>query len=69
MRRYGHQDFPENTNDCVANVHNDYGVDFHQCCRRRGHGPDGLYCKQHAKMIERNPNSVCVPRDRQEKRT
>ncbi len=21
----------------------------HQCCRKRGHGPDGLYCKQHAK--------------------
>ena len=21
----------------------------HQCSRRRGHGPDGLYCKQHAK--------------------
>jgi hypothetical protein len=21
----------------------------HQCSRKRGHGPDGLYCKQHAK--------------------
>jgi len=21
----------------------------HQCRRIRGHGPDGLYCKQHAK--------------------
>ena len=20
-----------------------------QCSRKRGHGPDGLYCKQHAK--------------------
>ena len=20
-----------------------------QCTRKRGHGPDGLYCKQHAK--------------------
>ncbi len=24
-----------------------------QCSRKNGHGPDGLYCKQHAKMIER----------------
>lgn len=23
---------------------------FRQCQRRRGHGLDGLYCKQHAKM-------------------
>lgn len=21
-----------------------------QCSRKRGHGPDGLYCKQHAKQ-------------------
>jgi hypothetical protein len=21
----------------------------YQCSRKRGHGPDGLYCKQHAK--------------------
>ena len=24
----------------------------HQCSRSPGHGPDGLYCKQHAKMVE-----------------
>lgn len=23
---------------------------FHQCLRKRGHGKDGLYCKQHAKF-------------------
>ena len=23
-----------------------------QCSRKRGHGPDGLYCKQHAKRHE-----------------
>ncbi len=22
----------------------------HQCTRKRGHGKDGLYCKQHAKQ-------------------
>ena len=25
----------------------------YQCRRKRGHGPDGLYCKQHAKIEER----------------
>ena len=25
----------------------------YQCCRKPGHGPDGLYCKQHARMVER----------------
>lgn len=23
-----------------------------QCVRKRGHGPDGLYCKQHGKKAE-----------------
>jgi hypothetical protein len=22
-----------------------------QCCRQPGHGPDALYCKQHAKKV------------------
>jgi len=26
--------------------------DFYQCSRPSGHGPDGLYCKQHARMVE-----------------
>jgi hypothetical protein len=29
-------------------------LNYHQCTRRPGHGPDGLYCKQHAKMVEDN---------------
>ena len=24
-----------------------------QCSRKRGHGPDGLHCKQHAKRYEK----------------
>ena len=24
----------------------------YQCSRKKGHGPAGLYCKQHAKMVE-----------------
>ena len=27
-------------------------VSSYQCSRPRGHGPGGLYCKQHAKMKE-----------------
>ncbi len=23
----------------------------YQCSRKKGHGPDGLYCKQHAEMV------------------
>ena len=23
----------------------------YQCLRKNGHGPDGLYCKQHAKKV------------------
>lgn len=25
---------------------------LNQCSRKPGHGPDGLYCKQHARMVE-----------------
>lgn len=39
---------PEDQTRCVENVHDDYGVLFHQCRRKRGHGPFGEYCKQHA---------------------
>jgi len=24
----------------------------YQCTRNNGHGPEGLYCKQHAKMLK-----------------
>lgn len=24
----------------------------YQCSRKNGHGPAGLYCKQHAKMVD-----------------
>ena len=35
---------------CVEEVFNPAGWGSHQCLRKRGDGPDGLYCKQHAKM-------------------
>ena len=40
-----------NSNQCAAEI-GEYI--FYQCSRKPGHGPDGLYCKQHAKM-ERGP--------------
>lgn len=43
---------PENKERCVQHVYpQDYarGMISVQCSRKRGHGPDGLYCKQHAK--------------------
>lgn len=37
--------FQEDKNNCVVEIHGDY-----QCKRRRGYGPNGEYCKQHARM-------------------
>lgn len=36
---------------------------FYQCGRKRGHGPDGLYCRQHGRMVEEGRH-VHVPKDR-----
>lgn len=35
---------------CIQHVWGKYRD--RQCSRERGHGPDGLYCKQHAKKLE-----------------
>lgn len=40
---------------CVAKVADDAGWHFYQCQRKRGHGPDGKYCWQHAKRFEPKP--------------
>lgn len=42
----------EDTNRCRKAVANFTGYHFYQCRRKRGHGPDGQYCKQHAKRYE-----------------
>ena len=36
---------------CAARVTSPEGFWGHQCSRYSGHGPDGLFCKQHARMI------------------
>ncbi len=44
---------PEDPERCVDEVFPDWTRSCswasHQCRRKRGHGPGGLYCKQHAK--------------------
>lgn len=44
----------EDTTRCICSVR-DQGRSplSSQCSRKRGHGPDGLYCKQHAKSETR----------------
>lgn len=44
---------PERKEFCIATV-GDTGrsVLTHQCHKKRGHGPDGEYCKVHAKRFE-----------------
>lgn len=44
---------PENGEKCIEVVH-DTGRSIlsHQCSRRRGKGPDGLFCTVHAKRYD-----------------
>jgi hypothetical protein len=46
----------ERTEDCVEGVYRGSRSFIEsQCNRKRGHGPDGLYCKHHAKRHEAKP--------------
>ncbi len=56
-RRYGQwagcpQGQPENTDHCIETVSDDFSPPSRQCGRKRGHGPGGLYCKQHGRMAQ-----------------
>jgi hypothetical protein len=64
MRRYGlNYTLEEDDTCCVAEVSTPpWYIHFRQCSKKRGHGPDGLYCKQHAAMIARG-KSVPVGRE------
>lgn len=44
---------PENPLLCIDEVMGGTGWHLNQCSRKRGHGIDGLYCKQHARKHER----------------
>ena len=40
---------------CRYNVHNDYGVGFHQCTRNSKYEIDGYeFCTQHKNLIEKH---------------
>lgn len=54
LRRYGEwagnpKGYAEDVTRCIVEVGRPLGrtTMFGQCDRKRGHGPDGLYCKQH----------------------
>ena len=40
----------EDVTRCISEVSDGTHWHFLQCSRKRGHGPDGLYCKQHGKI-------------------
>jgi len=42
----------EDPTRCIASVSAGMGWHFIQCSRKRGFGPDGLLCRQHAKILE-----------------
>jgi hypothetical protein len=49
------QGTPEDPERCIEEIWGHVGWVPRQCSRKRGHGPDGLYCRQHAKQHEANP--------------
>lgn len=62
-RRYGQwagnpQGQPERLMDCREEVWPEHGMAY-QCQRKRGHGLNGWFCKQHAK---RHPVAVAAGR-------
>ena len=42
----------EDVTKCIKQIWSENGFKSWQCKRKRGHGPEGLYCKQHGKRIE-----------------
>ena len=62
MRYYGRdRNIPEDPACCIARVSEPpHYIHSHQCSRKRGYGPDGLYCKQHAKLKDQG-RYVAVP--------
>lgn len=47
---------PEDPARCAAEVHHNIGFGrWFQCRNKRGHGPGGEYCKQHARMKGEKP--------------
>jgi len=53
---------PEDTRRCIVEVMDNVSWLSHQCQRRRGHGTNGLFCKQHAARFP-TTESICIPED------
>lgn len=72
MRRYNkHYDqprgVPELPDRCVVEV--DHCAMAHiQCARKRGHGPNGLFCRQHAELDAMAGSGLSIPRDEPEEK-
>jgi len=63
VRRYGPKQVEESATHCVAQVNK--GRYARQCWRPRSSGPDGLYCRYHAKSILAGKH-VYTPKDEKE---
>jgi hypothetical protein len=46
---------PRRPTQCSEEVWTNLPWSPYQCSRQNGHGPKGLYCKQHAKRFEVKP--------------
>lgn len=46
-------------NNCAYEIEDRFVI-FCQCSRPNGHGINGLYCKQHAKIIEKEENRAAT---------
>jgi len=62
-RRYGkwagnEKGKAENPINCVYEIFSARNCIGYQCHRKRGYGPDGLYCKQHATKIQGYSDTV-----------
>ena len=63
MRRYGVWKTPEDSDYCVVSVHEGgRSVTFRQCGRKRGRGPEGEYCWQHARAWQ-DGEDLYVPKE------
>lgn len=63
LRRYGtwagnENGTQENTHDCIMQVSDSMGWHSYQCRRKRGFGPKGLFCKQHAKQVRKDDPNI-----------
>ena len=57
----------ENLSKCIEKVWPPPGYISSQCSRKRGYGPEGLYCKQHAKVQDRMLSDKLVKEENYEK--